>query len=147
MHKWVLLAIGCAIVAACRTTGDGEAESRPVGKPVLSKAELQQARVAVNFRNHVRPILEERCLHCHNKRAMPGKFSLETAAEAMKDGRRIVPGKAGQSMLIVVLTTGNHAKTMPAVGTAPPSEEVEVLKRWIDAGAEWPREITLRPTE
>ena len=97
-----------------------------MGEPILSAAELEEAKVSVNFTRHVKPILEERCLHCHNKKEMPGKFSLETRKEAMADGRRIVPGAAGKSGLIISLTTGNHALTMPAVGTAPPKEEIEV---------------------
>lgn len=139
----LLAGVACLLAAGCETVQEG-AETRPVGEPVLSPAQLQEARVALSFRDHVRPILEERCLHCHNKREMPAKYSLESRAEAF-DGRRIVPGKANESLLITVLTTGNHAMTMPAVGTAPPREEIEVLKRWIDAGAEWPRGAVLKP--
>jgi hypothetical protein len=118
-----------------------------VGEPILTAAEFKQAGVAVRFADHVRPILEVRCLHCHNRAQMPGKFSLETRAEAMQDGRRIIPGKADQSLLIIALNTGNHAMSMPAVGTAPPPEEIEVLKRWINGGAQWPASMKLHPRE
>jgi uncharacterized membrane protein len=138
------LGLGCALVVGCRTV-DEDSETRPVGEPVLSAAELAEARVAVGFPKHVKPILEERCLHCHNRKELPERFSLETRVEAFKGGKRIVPGRANESLLIIVLTTGNHAMAMPAVGTAPPQEEIQVLKRWIDAGADWPAGLTLRP--
>ena len=145
MKKLGLMVALCGLLGACESMKESQAETRPVGEPVLSEAQLREARTALSFPEHVKPILEERCLHCHNKKEMPGKFSLETRAEAFADGRRIVPGNASGSTMIVALTTGNHALTMPAVGTAPPQEEVEVLKRWIDAGAEWPTGETLRP--
>lgn len=141
---WLAVALSGLLAGGCETVGEKGAETRPVGEPVLSPSQLAEARVAVSFRQHVQPILEERCLHCHNKAEMPATFSLETREEAI-DGRRIVPGRAAESQLIIVLTTGNHALTMPAVGTAPPKEEIEVLWRWIDAGAEWPRGVVLKP--
>ncbi len=145
MKTRIVTAMWCAVLAACRTMTDEGAETRPVGQPVLSEAQLKEAREAVSFSKHVRPILEERCMHCHNKVEMPGKFSLETRAEAMADSRRIIPGNSANSLLITVLTTGNHALSMPAVGTAPPKQEIEVLKLWIDAGADWPARTRLRP--
>ena len=110
----------------------------------MSDAQLRSARVAVSFVDHVKPILEERCLHCHNKGEMPGKYSLETRKDSLERSR-IVPGNAEGSLLIALLTTGNHTMTMPAVGTAPPPEEVELLKRWINAGAQWPDGVILHP--
>lgn len=147
MKKLVLVGIAAVIsLVGCETVPDEGAETRPVGEPILSKEQLRRAAVKVSFTEHVRPILEDRCLHCHSRKAMPGKFSLESRAEAMKGGR-IVPGNSRASFLITVLTTGNHAMTMPAVGTAPPPEEIEVLKRWINAGAAWPSGVSLSPRE
>lgn len=137
------LVLAGLLVGGCGTTEEGP-ETRPVGEPILSEAQLREARVAVSFEAHVQPILEERCVHCHNQEQMPGKFNLETRAAALRDGRRIVPGKSEQSIMIIALTTGNHALSMPAVGTAPPPEEIEVLRAWIDAGAPWPAGVTLR---
>ena len=133
-------------LALCSCQVDEGPETRPVGEPVLSAAQLREAKTAVSFTAHVQPILEERCLYCHDGKEMPGKYNLTTRTDAMEGGR-IVPGNAGQSRLILVLTTGNHAASMPAVGSAPPREEIEVLERWIDAGAEWPAGVALKAAQ
>ena len=107
------------------------------GKPVLSGTQLQEARGTVDFERHVKPIIEARCLSCHNDEERSGGFSFESRFEATMDSR-IVPGNADESLAIIFLTTGNHSLTMPAVGVAPPPEEIEVLERWINQGARWP---------
>ena len=142
-----MLAGLAALLSACGTVTDPDSETRPVGQSVLSPAELAQARREPDFRKHVAPILTERCLHCHDGKEMPGKLDLSTRRGAFRDQRIIVPGQPTSSMLIVALTTGNHALSMPAVGTAPPPEEVAVLERWIELGAKWPEGAVLRARE
>ena len=126
------------VLPSCTVSEDGSPETRPVGEPVLSVTELAQAGEKPDFKRHVWPILEERCVYCHDGKEMPGKLNLSTRAGAFRDPRIIVPGNADGSALIVALTTGNHALSMPAVGKAPPPEEIAVLRKWIDLGAEWP---------
>ncbi len=138
-----VLAVGAlgAMLSACQV--DEGPETRPVGEPILTAAQFREARTAVRFTEHVKPILEERCLYCHNAKELPGKYSVETRAQAMAGGS-IVPGNAKESRFLLILTTGNHAATMPAVGSAPPKQEIEVLEHWINAGAEWPDGVTLK---
>ena len=132
-----LLVWGCGAVP-------GGPETRPVGPSVLSAAELRASRRSVDFERHVRPILEGRCLGCHNDEERSGDFSLATRFEATKDSR-VVPGKADESLMIIFLTTGNPSLTMPAVGSAPPDEEIRILRRWINEGAKWPQGVRLGP--
>ena len=140
----LLLLGGGLLLTGCQSLDRGP-ETREVGESVLDAAETRTAlRGTVDFERHVRPILEVRCLHCHDGKEMPGKYNLSTRFEAFKDGR-IVPGNAAQSLVIITLTTGNHALSMPAVGAAPAREDVEVLRRWIHQGASWPEGATLRP--
>lgn len=143
----LLVAVAAVVLASCGTSTDSRPETRPLGDSVLPESELAAARKNPDFEKHVRPILEERCLHCHNGRELPDKFDLTTRETAFRDPRIIVPGDASSSLLIIALTTGNHALTMPAVGTAPPPEEVAVLESWINAGAKWPEGAKLRSSE
>lgn len=108
-------------------------ETSPVGESLLSPGELKTAESAVVFSDHVKPILEGHCLYCHDGKEMPGKFSFATRDAAFQ-GKQIVPGNADASSMIIALTTGNHA-----LSTAPSPEEVEVLKCWINQGADWPK--------
>jgi len=136
-------AMGCLalVLAGCAAPVEEGAETRPEGEAVLSAAALAEAKTAVTFVKHVKPILEARCLYCHNGKEMPGKFDLSTRATAMAagaSGPRIVPGNAEGSLLIAFISTGNHGKSMPAVGTRVSPEEIEVLRQWINVGAQWP---------
>ena len=120
---------------------DEGAETRPEGDPVLSAAELREAKTSVDFVKHVKPILETRCLYCHDGKEMPGKFDMTSGAKALAaglSGPRIVPGNADASLMIAFVRKGNHGMSMPAVGMQVAKEEVEVLKAWINAGAKWP---------
>lgn len=136
-----ILALVAGVVVGCASVDEG-AETRPEGDPVLSPAELREAGQEVNFERHVKPILESHCLYCHDGRELPGKFDLTSREKAMAagpSGPRIVPGSAKASLMISFISSGNHSKSMPAVGTRVSPEDVEVLRRWIDAGATWPK--------
>ena len=96
----------------------------------------------VDFERHVKPVLEFRCLQCHNREAMPGRLSLETRELAMTEGahgRAIVPGDPDNSRLLNYINAPrDSAVAMPHVGHSVPDDDVETLREWIAAGAEWP---------
>ena len=82
----------------CAAPVDEGAETRPEGDPELSADELREAKTSVDFVKHVKPILESRCLYCHDGKGMPGKFEMtsgKTALASGPSGSRIVPGNAG----------------------------------------------------
>jgi cytochrome c5 len=133
----------CLVLPACAPRADLQPETRPIGESLFAAGEMARAQEHPDFRRHVKPILEERCIHCHSGGGMAGMLDLSTRASAFRDPRIIVPGKASASALIVALTTGNHALSMPAVGTAPPPGEIRVLEAWIDQGAHWPAGVRL----
>ncbi|NNM28950.1 MAG: hypothetical protein HKO57_05475 [Akkermansiaceae bacterium] len=140
------MAAAALLVAGCGSVEQG-AETRPAGDSVLGAAQLRESALAVDFTRHVRPILEGRCLYCHDREERSGGFVLVTREEALKPGPRgprIVPGNAAASPLLVFISTGNHAMSMPAVGMKVPDAEVDILRRWIDAGAPWPAGEPLR---
>lgn len=56
----------------CAAPVDEGAETRPEGDPELSADELREAKTSVDFVKHVKPILESRCLYCHDGKEMPG---------------------------------------------------------------------------
>jgi hypothetical protein len=134
--------LGCVVVAmvGCASVDEG-AETRPEGESVLSPEALRAAKGTVDFEQHVKPILEARCLYCHDGNQLPGKYNLTSGATGLAtgpSGPRIVPGNADASLMISFISSGNHAMSMPAVGTRVSKEEVEILRRWINQGAEWP---------
>src|SRR5262245_15776670 len=87
-------------------------------------------------------ILRARCTECHDADGS-SKLSLLSREEALRGGKRgpaIVPGNAQDSRLFQgVSRTGKPA--MPPDDPLP-AAEVEVLRRWLDAGAPWPEAPT-----
>ncbi|HEY7313212.1 MAG TPA: DUF1553 domain-containing protein [Gemmataceae bacterium] len=107
----------------------------------------QPARAAdeADFRTQVAPILEQNCLRCHGKKSPRGGLSLMTAASLAAGGDSgpvVVAGKPDESLLIEMVS-GAKPK-MPQKGAPLKPQQIAVLKKWIEQGAKWPKEITLQ---
>ncbi len=97
------------------------------------------------FRTHVAPVLEIRCLHCHDETTHKGDLSLISASAALKGGDAgpaIVPGKPEESVLLEKIS-GNPPE-MPRKEPPLTKDEVAAIRRWIDDGAHWPADVTLK---
>jgi hypothetical protein len=97
----------------------------------------------VSFKDTIRPILQEKCAHCHNRETLPERVSFESAELAFTRtaaGQEIiVRGKPEESLLVIALETPQfHEKSMPIVGPRPNVDEIALIRRWIAEGAEWP---------
>lgn len=103
-----------------------------------------QAADRVDFRRDVRPILSDSCFHCHgpDKETRMGGLRLDVKAEAFrarKSGTPIVPGDVAQSLILKRILNEKPALRMP-----PPSahktltaQQIDVLSRWVEQGADW----------
>ena len=130
----ILFAVGCNTgVQTSETAANNEIHGRVPDK--------------IDFTFHVKPILSDRCFKCHgpDKNAIEGGLSLNTAEDAYmalgkkKDHYAIVPGDVEKSELVNRIYTTDESLMMP-----PPESnltltqyEKEVLKKWIDQGAEY----------
>src|SRR5262245_25838455 len=96
----------------------------------------------VNFSRDVLPILSENCFVCHgpdpNNRKADLRLDTKEGALRTKDPI-IVPGKSGESELILRVTSDDDEERMP-----PPKSnrqitpaQIDLLKRWIEEGAVW----------
>ena len=108
-----------------------------------SDAPVEPAAPKVDFASAVQPIFEEHCYKCHGPDVrVKGGLLLNAKADAMEGGESgvvIVPGDS-EGSLLVKLINGPHddIKQMPAKGDKLTAEQIEVLAKWIDEGAEWP---------
>lgn len=97
----------------------------------------------VGFNESVRPIFVKHCLACHGGVKQAGGLSFvwrETAlAEADSGAAAIVPGDSTASALIERVGQTDDDLRMPPADHGPrlTADEVGVLRRWIDAGAQW----------
>lgn len=106
-----------------------------------------------DFVKDIAPILEASCVKCHNETKAKGKLRMDTKEMALKggkDAKLIVPGKPDESALIkVLLVDAKDDDAMPPDGKAPRPDaaKIEILKKWIAAGAPWPADAKLKVPE
>jgi hypothetical protein len=96
----------------------------------------------VDFRRDVMPILSENCFTCHgpDARARKGNLRLDVKEGALRsDDPIIVPGSCDESELIYRVTTADADELMPPQksGRTLTPQQIETLKRWVEAGAHW----------
>jgi len=102
--------------------------------------------VAVDFEKDVQPIFETHCLKCHDGVKRKGGLSLvdeKGLLEGGNAGKVIVPGKAAESKLILAVSGKNSELKMPPEGPSLSAKEIVQLQVWTDAGAVWPKGLTL----
>lgn len=103
---------------------------------------------APDFATHVAPILQKYCVGCHGPGEANGGLELHEHALALKGGEHgpsIVPGKSGESKLILTIEGKAKPKMPPKNNPKPSAEELAVLKAWVDAGAKPPAKPSAAP--
>ena len=113
-------------------------DSQPVGMPAPSEA--------VSFTGQIKPILEANCTKCHNEVKKKGGYRLDSKKAAFLGGESgeapIVPGNSEASPLVqIVEGKGKYADgRMPPKGTLLTGEQIAVIRKWSDEGADWPEQ-------
>ena len=94
------------------------------------------------FESIVRPVLEYRCIHCHNDNVTNGGLNLQDRDLVFRGNARgpfIVPGKPDHSRIWkAIVLPEKHDQVMPADGWGLTSEELRAFLNWIQQGAHWP---------
>ena len=98
----------------------------------------------VDFQRQVRPILSENCFLCHGPDGGTRMAGLrldtnEGAFSKRSSGTTIVPGDPEASLFYQRITHQNEVLRMPPVHSKRELtvEQIDVLRRWIEAGASW----------
>jgi hypothetical protein len=99
----------------------------------------------VDFLRDVRPILSSHCFKCHGPDESTRKSGLrldvrEAALQPAKSGAvAIVPNDIAASELVKRVLTDDEDEVMPPPSTKNPltSQQKDILKRWVAAGAEY----------
>lgn len=112
----------------------------------------------IQFNRDIRPILSENCFQCHGPDALTRQagLRLDLASEAtaiLESGERaIAPGDSSSSGLVARVSAEDPSLKMPPpeTGKQLTAEQIELLRRWIDSGAEyqghWSWTAPSRPT-
>ena len=97
----------------------------------------------IDYQRDVQPIFQAHCISCHGPELQMNGLRLDRRADALRGGTQtdIGPGNADGSRLYHRLVGTNFGQQMPP-GRPLGEGEIEIIKRWIDEGAEWPDELS-----
>jgi hypothetical protein len=107
----------------------------------------------VDFNFQVRPILSDKCFKCHGPDTGNRKAGLRldtkdgAFGESESGAVAVVPGKLGESELYRRITAEDESERMPpkSLGRTLSAAEIDILKHWIEQGAEWQSHWSFRP--
>lgn len=102
----------------------------------------------VNFKTQIWPIVQKKCLDCHNdqnkhplKKKPKSGLQMDTPEMIMKGGGNgpiIIPGKPKESsMYTLAALPDDHEDVMPPKGELLSKKELETLRLWIEQGADF----------
>lgn len=112
-----------------------------------------EASKSIDFMRDIRPILAQNCFMCHGPDEATREASLRldtreaALAEADSGVHAIVPGAAAASELFVRVKSGEDDLLMPPVETGRKltPEQIELLREWIEGGAEYAQHWSFQP--
>jgi len=108
-----------------------------IAAPALAQRLSQEKDIRL-FDERVAPILEKRCLPCHNEELKNANISFLDRDSLLSGGTlgpALVPGRPDQSLLISALRHEGELQMPP--GPKLSSKEIAVLTDWIKRGAIW----------
>ncbi len=151
--------LGDSEIEAIRQWIEGGAQWPPEIKSTMHESTVSAARApdhagaaptllsnnAQLFQRQVLPILSNRCQWCHNDERKYGGLTLDSAEGLHNGGWHgpvVVPGRPEASRLYRRLARLEKSYMPLNSGGGPgdplPSEEVDLIRQWIEGGAEWP---------
>ena len=95
-----------------------------------------QSSKPIDFAHDIVPILKARCIECHANGAYKGNLSIDTR-EAILKKKAVVPGKSAASEIVKRITSSAVEERMPAKGPPLSTNQIDLIKTWIDQGLIW----------
>ena len=107
----------------------------------------------VDFEQEIQPLLRKHCYQCHGRDVQEGGLRLDQKQHALGGGgggKVILPGRPEDSPLLLLVSGEDpDGRVMPPEDEAPPLRDAQVaaIRRWIEAGADWPDGVDPVETE
>lgn len=97
----------------------------------------------VDYQRDIKPLLEHKCIPCHGSLQQNADLRLDAGTlihAGGESGVAVHPGQSAASPLIERIRTTDSSLRMPPEGEGEPLtvQQVEILVRWIDQGANFP---------
>jgi hypothetical protein len=96
-----------------------------------------------DFAHEILPILQEHCAKCHTNGRYEGAISFDTR-DALLESGVAEPGASTDSALLDRLTVDDPELRMPLEAPPLSPDEIETVRRWIDAGLPWQEGFTFK---
>ncbi len=117
---------------------------------LVGQAAWAEEEAKVDYARQIKPILSNHCYACHgpDENQRKADLRLDDAESAL--AAAIVPNQADDSeMLRRILSQDPDEKMPPTAAKKPPltAEEIELLRRWIDQGAEFQLHWSYQPRQ
>ncbi|MBD0403746.1 c-type cytochrome domain-containing protein [Flammeovirga sp. EKP202] len=105
----------------------------------FERPEITSVEEAQVFGDLVYPILETKCISCHNEEKKKGNLSLTSKASILKGGKNgafVVAGNSAKSSFVERISLPHHHEDiMPPEGKKPLSDQdIALITFWIDQG-------------
>ena len=107
------------------------------------------AKLQVEFRRDIEPLLKEKCQSCHGAEQQLSGFRLDSRSAVLSGGNSgvvVKPGNSQGSRLIHLVAGLNKELRMPMTGDPLTAEQVGLLRAWIDQGVLWQDESSKPPS-
>ncbi len=135
MKRKFAISIFCVALAVC-VANSATADPKPIEIAAVKH------EGPVQFQKDILPILQKKCLACHNATEAESDLVLETPASILKggaEGPAAVAGKGAESLMLKLAAYQTDPVMPPEdndVGAKPfTPQELGLLKLWIDQGA------------
>lgn len=112
----------------------------------LAMSVTSRAQSEVDFVKDIQPILEQGCISCHGPKKVKGKLRLDTEELTFKEREypAIVRGNAAESELYLRITLpADDDDIMPNDGDPLTKIQTDLIRDWINQGAEWPEGVSI----
>ncbi len=151
--SWIsAAATSWAVLALTYAAPTGSAPGQPAVAQQPPPVRTPKGERKIDFAQQIKPLLERSCVGCHSGEKPRGLFRVDGRDALLRGGASgeaaIVPGRSEESPLVDYVSGKVPDEEMPpkaqrerfpALGT----DDVALLRAWIDQGAEWPKGVSL----
>ena len=152
----LLLLVGIAIQPIARTQAERQDATENVSAQGNSASNQDEPEFTAQqlefFESRIRPILADRCYHCHGPNKQESGLRVDSRAALLAggdSGPAVVPGKPNEGYFVDAIRYGDIYQ-MPKDGRLP-QNQIDDLVAWVEMGAPWPEEkapaATISPEE
>lgn len=112
-----------------------------LGRLLVSDASGVLAQSDVHAEQRAQSVLQQHCFKCHGTDAREGGLRMISGNDLLSRNDSgepaVIPGDSQNSELVRRVSSDDKEIRMPPEGPSLSKQEIQILRNWIDAGAEW----------